>query len=61
MLDWLMVTGSHLLNVLTGGRRDQMICARAWRNGWWIVRLNSKIGRHCKAMYLWEIRHGRQE
>ncbi len=59
MHDWLMVTGSQILNVLTGGRRDQMICARAHREGWWIARL---APRHCKAMHLWEVRHnGRPE
>ncbi len=57
MRDWLMVTGSHLLNVLTGGQRDEMFCARAHRKGWKITKL---IGvRHCKAMHLYETRHRR--
>ncbi len=58
MCNWLMVTGSHLLNVLTGGKRDQMFCARAHRNGWWITKLIGE--RHCKAMWIWETRHGRR-
>ena len=54
-MDWLMVNGSQLLNILTGGRRGEMFCARCHRNGWWIAKL---IGsRHCKAMYLYETRH----
>ncbi len=60
MRDWLMVTGSHLLNTLTGGRRDQMICARAYRNGWWVAKLNRRVARHCKAMHLYELRHNRR-
>ncbi len=57
MCDWCLVTGSQILNVLTGGRRDQMICARAYRRGWWVARLNRKVARHCKAMHLHETRH----
>ena len=56
-MDWLMVNGSQLLNTLTGGRRGEMFCARAHRRGWWVAKL---IGsRHCKAMWLWEVRHNR--
>ena len=55
MRDWLMVSGSHLLNVMTGGQRGEMFCARAHRKRWWIAKL---IGsRHCKAMWLYETRH----
>ena len=56
-MDWLMVNGSHLLNILTGGRRGEMFCARCHRNGWLIAKL---IGaRHCKAMWIWQERHNR--
>ena len=62
-MDWLMVNGSQLLNIMTGGRRGEMFCARCHRNGWWLAKLiDAMVGdNHCAACYRWDRRHnGRQ-
>ena len=43
----------------TGGDKHEMFCTRAWRSQWWVCWLIGR--RHCKAIYLHDVRHGRPE
>ncbi len=54
-MDWLKVNESQLLNILTFGKRGEMLCARAHRRRWWVRKLIGQ--RHCKAVYVWQQRH----
>lgn len=58
----MLCAASRLLNRLTGGRRGEMLCTRAHREGWTLfVRcvdaafelLRGEVN-HCRSCYEWE-------